>query len=138
MKPIESDEPTSTATKANVARNDMKSALYPPASSRASFTPESLAVEAWYAAHSNVRRLWAVKDAHGLRIIVSLEPALDSNDIYPAWIANRHLWAHELRSCTDNPSVRLEQIGDLVFDETAIDAEGVIVATLSWRDPSVI
>lgn len=97
--------------------------------------PESAALAAWYAAHSSVRRLCATGDAYGLRVLVTPEPTPDGDDIYPAWIANRHAWAHELQLCTD-PSVRLELLDEPVGDGAAVDAEGLIVATLSWRDPS--
>jgi hypothetical protein len=81
--------------------------------------------------------LLAIRDAHGLRVLVTLEPTLDGDDTHPAWIANRHAWAHELRLCTDR-SVRLERLDEPVFDSEAIDAAGLIVATLSWRDSSFI
>jgi hypothetical protein len=105
------------------------------ASSGRSASPESAAVADWYAAHSNVRRLWAIRDARGLRVLVALEPTHDGNDIHPAWIANCHAWAHELRSYTEH-SVRLELLDEPVFDGTAIDGESQIVAHLCWRDPS--
>lgn len=113
----------------------MKPCLCPPVSLGRSANPESAAVAAWYAAHSSVRRLWAIRDAYGLRVLVTLEPTPDGNDTYPAWIANRHAGAHELQLCTD-PSVRLELLDEPVGDAAAVDAEGLIVATLSWRDPS--
>lgn len=113
----------------------MKPCLCPPVSPGRSTNPESAAVAAWYAAHSNVRHLWAIRDAHGLRVLVTLEPTHDGNDTDPAWIANRHAWAHELQLCTDQ-SVRLERLDGPVFDDAAMDAESLIVATLSWRDPS--
>jgi hypothetical protein len=49
----------------------------------------------WYAAHSVVRRLWAIRESQRMRIIVKLEPTRDGDDIYPAWLANGHEWAHE-------------------------------------------
>lgn len=99
------------------------------------YEPEFEAVAAWYAAHSSVRHLWAIRDAHGLRVLVTLEPTADGDDTDPAWIANRRAWARELQLCTDH-SVRLERLEAPVFDETAIGAESRLVATLSWRDPS--
>jgi hypothetical protein len=98
-------------------------------------TSESVALAEWYAAHSNVRRMWAIRDTRGLRVLVSLAPTLDGDDTYPAWIANGRAWVNELQLCTDD-SVRLEQIDEPVVDGIAIGAEGVIVAALSWRDPS--
>jgi hypothetical protein len=89
----------------------------------------------WYAVHSNVRHLWAVRDSHGLRVLVTLEPTHDGNDSDPVWIANRHAWAHELQLCTDH-SVRLERLDEPMLDSAAMDAESLIVATLSLRDPS--
>jgi hypothetical protein len=100
---------------------------------RADFQSAPLA--AWYAAHSSVRRLWAIRDASGLRVLVTLEPTHDGNDTYPVWVANCNAWADELQSCTE-ASVRLELLDEPMFDGAAIDAESLLVATLSWRDPS--
>ena len=119
----------------NVVVSGMKLSLSQPVSPGRSANPASAAVAAWYATHSNVRRLWAIRDAHRLRVLVTLEPTLDGNDTDPAWIANRHAWAHELQLCTDQ-SVRLERLDEPMFDGAAIDADSLIVATLSWRDPS--
>jgi hypothetical protein len=113
----------------------MKPRLCPPVSLGRSANPESAAIATWYVAHSSVRRLWAIRDAYGLRVLVTLEPTPDGSDTYPAWIANCHAWAHELQFCTDT-SVRLELLDEPGFDGAAIDAESLIVATLSWRDPS--
>jgi hypothetical protein len=84
----------------------------------------------WYGSHALVRRLWAIRDSHGLRVLVTLEPTHDSDDTFPAWLANRQAWVQELQSHGDN-SVRLEQIDD----EVPFETEGVIIAALSWRDP---
>ena len=70
-------------------------------------------------------------------MLISLEPTLDGDDTHPAWIANRHTWARELQSCMQL-SVRLEQSAAPVLQESESDTEGVIVAALSWRDPSVL
>jgi len=95
--------------------------------------PESAALAAWYTTHPAVRRLWAVRNSYQLRILVTLEATHDDSDAYPAWLANCYAWARELQLCTDSP-VRLELLDG--FDGAAIDAESVIVTTLSWRDPT--
>ncbi len=87
----------------------------------------------WYASHALVRRLWAIRDTEGLRVLVTLEPTPDGDDTHPAWIANREAWVHELQSYADS-TVRLEQIE---HDEVELEAEGVLVAAFSWRDPTM-
>jgi hypothetical protein len=114
----------------------MKPRLCRPVGPQRSANPESAAVATWYAAHSSVRRLWAIRDAYGLRVLVTLEPTHDGDDTLPAWLANCHAWAQELQLCMDD-SVRLERLDEPVFDGAAIDAESSLVATLSWRDPSL-
>ena len=52
-----------------------------------SLDPESAAFAAWYATHSSVRRLRAVRNSYQLRILVTLEPTHDDCDAYPAWLA---------------------------------------------------
>jgi hypothetical protein len=90
----------------------------------------------WYAAHSAVRWLWAIKESHGTRVIVALEPTNDGGDIYPVWLANGHEWAHELQLLMDGP-VQLEVMNEPAIAEFAAGVDRVLVAELSWRDPSM-
>jgi hypothetical protein len=54
---------------------------------------------------------------------------------FVAWISNRDAWIDELQLRAGSP-VRLEN-GDEPFGvEVLTDAPGIIVAALSWRDPS--
>ena len=96
---------------------------------------ESAAFAAWYATLSSVRRLWAVRNSYQLRIFVTLESTHDDCDAYPAWLANCDSWARELQLCTGYP-VRLERLDEPILDGAMIDAEGAIVTTRSWRDPT--
>jgi hypothetical protein len=99
------------------------------------FALESAVLSAWYCSRPEVRRLLAVRDSDGLRVLLQLEPAQDSGETHPAWIANCREWAHELRWQT-GVAVQLEAL-----DESAdADTNGgeLVVADLSWRDPSVI
>lgn len=93
---------------------------------------ESAVLSAWYSSRPEIRRLLAIRDMAGLRVFVELEPAQDSGEIHPAWMANRHVWADELRWHT-GACVRLEHLDEA--DEVQTDGEEVIVATLSWRAP---
>jgi hypothetical protein len=61
----------------------------------------------WYATHPAVRRLWAIRAPQRMRVIVTLEPTHDGDDIYPAWLANGRQWVRELQSRIDGP-VELE------------------------------
>ncbi len=114
----------------------MKPGVSPAVSVERTANPESAVVAAWYATHGSVRR-WAIRDAHRLRVLVTLEPTHDDGDVYPAWLANRDAWAHELQLCTHSP-VQLELLEGPAFDGAAIDADSVIVATLRWRAPASI
>ena len=98
-------------------------------------TRESAALSAWYNSRPEIRRLWALRDTQGLRVLVHVERALDSNEIHPAWMANRDVWIDELQLRTGSP-VRLENADVPFGDELVTDAPGVIVAALSWRDPA--
>jgi hypothetical protein len=86
----------------------------------------------WYAAHPAVRRLWAIREAHGLRVILTLEPTHDGDEIYPAWLANGQAWAHDLELRVDGP-VELQVMHAPFPLELGVD--GVLVAELCWRDP---
>jgi len=90
----------------------------------------------WYAAHSAVRRLWAISESQRMRVIVTLEPTHDGDDIYPAWLANGHEWAHELQLRTGGP-VQLEVTDEPFLVEFAAGVDGVLVAELLWRDSSM-
>jgi len=68
-------------------------------------------------------------------VLVHVERALDSNEIHPAWMASCDVWMDELQLRTGSP-VRLENADEPFGEEVVTDAPGVIVAALSWRDPS--
>jgi hypothetical protein len=89
----------------------------------------------WYAAHPAVRRLWAIKEAQRMRVIVTPEPTHDGDDIYPAWLAKGDEWANELQLRMGGP-VQLEVVDEPFLAEFAAGVGGVLVAELFWRDPS--
>ena len=70
-----------------------------------------------------------------MRVIVTLEPTHDGDDIYPAWVANGHEWAYELQLRIDGP-VQLEVMHEPFLPDFAAGVDGVLVAELFWRDPS--
>ena len=96
-------------------------------------TLEAAVLSAWYCSRPEIRRLRAIRDAEGLRVLVALEPAHDSSETHAIWIANRSAWRGDLQWHTGAP-VRLENADEPLMD--AFDRSGVIVAELSWRDPS--
>lgn len=96
---------------------------------------ESAAIAAWYSSRPEIRRLLAIRDQEGLRVLVQLDPAPDSNETHPAWMANRDEWTEELQWRT-GAAVRLERFNESDDDET--DPREVVVADLSWRDPSFV
>ncbi|TLZ53021.1 MAG: hypothetical protein E6K21_00075 [Gammaproteobacteria bacterium] len=83
-----------------------------------------------------MRRLRAIRDTEGLRVLVLLEPALDRSAIHPAWMANRDVRIDELRRLTGD-AVRLEHVDESLAAGVESDARGAIVAALSWRDSCV-
>jgi hypothetical protein len=99
-------------------------------------TAAFMSLATWYAAHSAVRRLWAIRDLQRMRVIVALEPTHDGDDIYPAWLANGHEWAHELQLLMEGP-VQLEVMDKPFLGEFAAGVDGVLVAELFWRDSSM-
>lgn len=98
------------------------------------FALESAVLSVWYSSRPEVRRLLAIHDAEGLRVLLQLEPAQDSGEMNPAWLANRREWANELRWHT-GIAVRLESLDER--DDTAAEGREVIVADLSWRDAAL-
>ena len=64
---------------------------------------ESAAIAAWYSSRPEIRRLLAIRDQEGLRVLVQLDPAPDSNETHPAWMANRDEWTEELQWRTAVP-----------------------------------
>ena len=114
----------------------MKLSLDPSVTERRNSTAESLALAAWYDSQPLVRRLWGIKDAERLRVIVAVEPTHDGDDIYPVWLANSQAWADELHLYTGS-SVHLELLDESPFDGIEFDAESVIVADFFWRDATL-
>ena len=100
-------------------------------------TAESLALAKWYDANPAVQRLWGIREARMLRVVVSLVPTPDGDDVYPAWAANCRTWARELHFMTRSP-VQLEAVGEPMLDGIEIDADGTVVADLFWRDATLI
>lgn len=99
------------------------------------FVLESAVLSAWYCSRPEVRRLLAIRESDGLRVLLQLEPAQDSGETHPAWMANRREWADELRWHT-GAAIRLEKLDE--SDDTDTNGRELIVADLSWRDPSVV
>jgi hypothetical protein len=99
------------------------------------FAPRQVLAK-WYAARPAVRRLWAINESRRIRVIVTLEPTQDGDDIYPAWLANGHEWAHELQTRLGEP-VQLEVVDEALPGAFAAGVGGVLVAELFWRDPSM-
>jgi hypothetical protein len=94
---------------------------------------ECAGLSAWYAAHPEIRRLEAIRDGEGLRVLVELEPAIDSDEIHPSWLANHDVWIDELEVLTREP-VRLESLDESLAGAAGREARD-LVAALCWRDP---
>lgn len=115
----------------------MKLGFDPSVSAPRIISAESLALATWYDAHPSIRRLWGIRDAQRLRVIVAVEPTHDGSDIYPAWIGNSVGWARELGLST-GASVQLELIDEPHSDGIEIDAGSVVVVDLFWRDSTLL
>ena len=111
----------------------MRVSIDPSVDAPEDVTAESLALALWYDSHPAVRRLWGVKMAQGLRVIVAIEPALDSDDVFPSWLANKKAWSREIQQQTGS-RVLLEVIRDLPCDGIEVDPESLLIADLFWRD----
>jgi hypothetical protein len=114
----------------------MKLSLDPSVTAPRKITAESFALAWWYDSQPAVRRLWGIKEAQMLRVIVAVEPTPDNDDISPAWFANAEAWASQLHLCTGS-SVQLELIHESPFDGIEIDADSVVIADLFWRDATL-
>lgn len=113
----------------------MKLSLDPAVTAPSHVSAEAEALADWYDAHPTIRRLWAIRSALALNVIVTLEPTVDNGDTYPAWFACSRGWAHEIQVLTRG-QVSLELLEEPSVDEFEIDLEGEIVAAISWRDPT--
>ena len=115
----------------------MKRKLKPLSTPPETATAESLALSAWYDSQPAVRRLVAIRNAQELRVIVTIEPTPDNDDVSPAWFAHKETWASELRLQTGSP-VQLELARNASLDENRASDDDNIVADLHWRDPSIV
>jgi len=114
----------------------MKLSIDPSVTAPRSITAESLALAWWYDSHPAVRRLWGIKVAQGLRVIVAIEPTLDNDDVVPGWLANSGTWSRELDLRTGS-YVQLELIKDLPCDGIEVEPGSVLIADLFWRDATL-
>lgn len=115
----------------------MKLSLDPYVTAPRNRTAESLALAKWYDANPAVQRLWGIRDPQALRVVVSLAPTHDGDDVSPAWIANCRTWARELHSLTGSP-IHLELVDESAFEGIDVHAESAIVADVYWRDATLI
>ncbi len=89
----------------------------------------------WYAGHSAIRRLWAIRELQGTRVVLALQPTNDGDDVYPVWLANAGAWARELQLRLGAP-VRLEVVDESALAGMAAEIDAVLALELSWRDAS--
>jgi hypothetical protein len=94
---------------------------------------QSAALESWYESKPAVRRLWGIKDAQTLRVVLLLEPTPDNDDVSPVWLANASAWSSELQLHARSP-VQLEIVSGTSLDGIRTDSGPVVVANLFWRD----
>jgi hypothetical protein len=113
----------------------MKLSLDPATQSPPHVTAEAEALADWYDAHPDIRRLWAIRGALALNVIVTLEPTVDNSDTSPPWLACGRRWAGEIQSLMGS-TVSLELLEEPLAAEFDIEYEGEIIAVLSWRDPT--
>ena len=95
-----------------------------------------LAVGRWYQSNPSIRRLWAIRHPYYLRVIVSIEPTLDNDDVYPVWLVNRATWAAQLQAFAGCP-VRVELLQEFPWSRIGAEPGGEVVAELSWRDATL-
>jgi hypothetical protein len=117
----------------------MRISLESPPEVREHGCATSSALARWYAEHSAVRRMWAIRptDEGMLRVIVMLEPSLDGDEISPAWMAHGSRWLRDLRERLAG-AVQLERIDGPLPEEFEIDGEGVVLSALCWRDSTAL
>jgi hypothetical protein len=95
-----------------------------------------LAVGRWYQSNPAIRRLWAIRRVDHLRVIVSIEPTLDNDDVYPVWLVNRMAWAAELQARA-GCEVRMELLQEFPWNKIGADLGGDVVIELNWRDATL-
>lgn len=113
----------------------MKLNLDPVATMPRHVTAEGEALAGWYDAHPSIRRLWAIRSALALNVIVTIEPTVDNDDTSPPWLACGRGWAGEIQSLTGS-TVSLELLEEPLTPEFDINFEGEVIAAFSWRDPT--
>jgi hypothetical protein len=99
-------------------------------------SPESLALSAWYDSQPLVRRLWGIRAAQQLRVIVMVEATLDNDDVLPGWLSHCAAWREELCRSTRRP-VRLQLLDEFVMAGLELDSSDVIIADIYWRDATL-
>jgi hypothetical protein len=114
----------------------MKITLEPIIVAPEDVTFESLALARWYDSQPAVRRLWGIRHEQRLRVIIALEPTLDNDDVYPAWLVNSEAWAIELRARTGT-AVHLELLQEFPWGGIDINSGSVVIADLFWRDATL-
>ena len=60
----------------------MRLSIDPSVIASRNVTAESLVLGKWYDANPAVQRLWGIRDARTLRVVVSIAPTPDGDDVY--------------------------------------------------------
>jgi hypothetical protein len=115
----------------------MKLNLDPVIAGPRHITAEAEALSEWYDATPAVRRLWAIRESRLLRVIVTLEPTMDNGDTLPVWFAQSAVWEREIRATTGG-LVQLELVAEPDTPVFEVEADGDVVAAISWRDPAFL
>jgi hypothetical protein len=115
----------------------MKLSLEPTMTTMHDVSAETLGLAAWYDSQPEVRRLWGIRDAQKLRVVVSVDATHDNGDVLPIWLGRCGAWAQELRQFT-GAAVQLQLFDELVLvGGLEIASDAVVIADLYWRDPTL-
>ena len=114
----------------------MKLNLEPVVVAPQDVTVESMALARWYDSKPAVRRLWGIRHAQQLRVIIAIEPTHDNDDVLPAWLVHSGSWVSELELRTGS-AVQLELLREFPWEGIEIDSGSVVIADLFWRDATL-
>ena len=98
-------------------------------------------VAAWYALNPDVTRVWVFDSekaasgaARGVRVLVTLAPVCDSDDVEPIWLARCKRWQNELERLMGR-TVHLDRFeGELECTPFADDPRRpACLAAIRWR-----
>ena len=100
------------------------------------------AMAEWYSSEARVRSFWAFGEGdlpnsqQRIRVLVLLDPTIDSDETSPVWLANAESWSLQLERIVGHAAMlELVRVDAQLPEGRVARGDPPLIAVLRWRDP---